>query len=134
MSIAKINSCALNGLNGYIVNVEIDIASGLPGFDIVGLPDTAVRESKERIRAAIKNTGLTMPPKRITVNLAPADVKKEGAYFDLPIANSHAMNEKPPLHVYDSLNQEKPLELPTNGSFNAVFADITGDGTEDLII
>lgn len=86
MSIAKINSCALNGLNGYIVNVEIDISSGLPGFDIVGLPDTAVRESKERIRAAIKNTGLTMPPKRITVNLAPADVKKEGAYFDLPIA------------------------------------------------
>lgn len=86
MAIAKINSCALNGLNGYIVNVEIDISSGLPGFDIVGLPDTAVRESKERIKAAIKNTGLTMPPKRITVNLAPADVKKEGAYFDLPIA------------------------------------------------
>ena len=86
MAIAKINSCALSGLNGYIVNVEIDISSGLPGFDIVGLPDTAVRESKERIRAAIKNTGLTMPPKRITVNLAPADIKKEGAYFDLPIA------------------------------------------------
>ena len=86
MAIAKINSCALSGLNGYIVNVEIDISSGLPGFDIVGLPDTAVKESKERIRAALKNSGLTMPAKRITVNLAPADVKKEGAYFDLPIA------------------------------------------------
>lgn len=86
MAITKINSCGLNGLSGYIVNVETDISSGLPGFDIVGLPDAAVRESKDRIKAAIKNTGLTMPPKRITVNLAPADVKKEGAYFDLPIA------------------------------------------------
>lgn len=86
MAIAKIDSCALSGMNGYIVNVEVDISSGLPGFDIVGLPDAAVKESKERIRAAIKNSGLTMPPKRITVNLAPADIKKEGAYFDLPIA------------------------------------------------
>ena len=61
------------------------------------------------------------------------DINGDG-YFDLPIANSHAMNEKPPLHVYDSLDQEKPLELPTNGSFNAIFADITGDGTDDLIV
>lgn len=86
MSIAKINSCALSGLNGFIVTVEIDISRGLPAFDIVGLPDTVVRESKERIRTAIRNSGLTMPAKRIVVNLAPADVKKEGAYFDLPIA------------------------------------------------
>lgn len=84
--ISKINSTSLNGIDGYIVNVETDISSGLPGFDIVGLPDAAVKESKERIRAAIKNTGLTMPSKRITVNLAPADIKKEGAHFDLPIA------------------------------------------------
>lgn len=86
MSISKINSCALSGLSGFRVTVETDISNGLPGFDIVGLPDAAVKESKERIKAAIKNTGLVMPPKRITVNLAPADVKKEGAYFDLPIA------------------------------------------------
>lgn len=86
MAISKVNSCGLSGLDGYIVTVETDISAGLPGFDIVGLPDTAVKESKERIRAAIKNSGLTMPPKRITVNLAPASVKKEGAYFDLPIA------------------------------------------------
>lgn len=84
--IAQLNSTALLGIDGYIVDVEIDISSGLPAFDIVGLPDTAVKESKERIRAAIKNTGLVMPSKRITVNLAPADIKKEGAHFDLPIA------------------------------------------------
>lgn len=84
--IAQVNSTALLGIDGYIVDVETDISNGLPAFDIVGLPDTAVKESKERIRAAIKNTGLVMPSKRITVNLAPADVKKEGAYFDLPIA------------------------------------------------
>lgn len=86
MSFAKLNSCGLNGLDGYIVTVEADISGGLPGFDIVGLPDAAVRESKDRIKAAVKNTGLTVPPKRITVNLAPANVKKEGAYYDLPIA------------------------------------------------
>jgi len=84
--IAQLNSTALLGIDGYIVDVEIDISSGLPAFDIVGLPDTAGKESKERIRAAIKNTGLVMPSKRITVNLAPADIKKEGAHFDLPIA------------------------------------------------
>lgn len=84
--IAQVNSTALLGIDGYIVDVETDISNGLPSFDIVGLPDAAVKESKERIRAAIKNTGLVMPSKRITINLAPADIKKEGAHFDLPIA------------------------------------------------
>lgn len=84
--ISKVNSTALLGIDGYIVSVETDISNGMPGFDIVGLPDAAVKESKERIRAAIKNTGLVMPSKHIIVNLAPADVKKEGAHFDLPIA------------------------------------------------
>ena len=79
-------STALSGIDGYIVEVETDISKGLPAFDIVGLPDTAVKESKERIRAAIKNSGLIFPAKRITVNLAPADMKKEGPAFDLPIA------------------------------------------------
>ncbi len=77
---------ALCGIDGYIVDVETDISNGMPGFDIVGLPDAAVKESKERIRAAIKNSKLVVPSKRITVNLAPADVKKEGSHFDLPIA------------------------------------------------
>jgi magnesium chelatase family protein len=84
--ISQVNSTALLGIDGYIVEVETDISNGMPGFDIVGLPDASVKESKERIRAAIKNSGLVMPTKRITVNLAPADIKKEGAHFDLPIA------------------------------------------------
>lgn len=84
--ISKLNSASLSGIDGYIVSVETDISSGFPGFDMVGLPDAAVKESKERIRSAIKNTGAFMPSKKITVNLAPADVKKEGAHFDLPIA------------------------------------------------
>ncbi|MGE5329222.1 MAG: YifB family Mg chelatase-like AAA ATPase [Deltaproteobacteria bacterium] len=84
--IGKINSAGLIGLDGYIVEVEIDISNGIPAFDIVGLPDTAVKESKERVRAAIKNSGYDFPVKRITVNLAPANTKKEGPAYDLPIA------------------------------------------------
>ena len=74
------------GLEGAIVEVEVDISSGLPAFTIVGLPDAAVQEARERVRAAIRNSGLTFPMKRITVNLAPADLKKEGPAYDLPIA------------------------------------------------
>ncbi len=84
--LAQVNTTALFGIDGYIVEVEADISGGLPAFEIVGLPDTAVKESKERIRAAIKNTGLVMPSKRITLNLAPADIKKEGSHFDLSMA------------------------------------------------
>ncbi len=84
--LSNIISCVLLGLDGEIVNVEADISSGLPSFSIVGLPDTAVRESKERIRAAIKNSGFKFPVKRITINLAPANTKKEGTHLDLPIA------------------------------------------------
>ncbi|MCK8816548.1 YifB family Mg chelatase-like AAA ATPase [Natroniella sulfidigena] len=84
--LAKANSNAVLGIDGYVVQVEVDLAKGLPAFNIVGLPDTAVRESKERVKAAIKNTGFKFPIKRITVNLAPADIKKEGPVFDLPIA------------------------------------------------
>lgn len=82
----KLTSCALKGVDGLIVTVEVDISNGLPSFDLVGLPDSSVRESRERVRSAIKNSGFPFPIKRITVNLAPADYKKEGAYYDLPIA------------------------------------------------
>lgn len=82
---AKVNSLGLQGIDGFRVDVEADISGGLPKFDIVGLPDTAVKESKERVRAAIKNSGFTYPVSRITVNLAPADTKKEGSIYDLPI-------------------------------------------------
>ena len=84
--LAKVMGYALNGLEGFPVDVEVDVHNGLPVFEIVGLPDTAVKESKERVRSAIKNSGRTFPVTRITVNLAPADMKKEGAYLDLPIA------------------------------------------------
>ncbi|MTI79896.1 MAG: YifB family Mg chelatase-like AAA ATPase [Firmicutes bacterium] len=84
--LAIVNSIALQGLEGVIVKVEVDVSNGLPGLDLVGLPDAAVRESKERVRAAIKNSGFEFPVKRITVNLAPADIRKEGPVYDLPIA------------------------------------------------
>ena len=84
--LATVLGCAVNGLAGEPVSVEVDIASGLPAFTIVGLPDAAVSEAKERVRAAIRNAGATFPPKRITVNLAPADMRKEGTGYDLPIA------------------------------------------------
>lgn len=84
--ITKVNSGGLQGINGYIVSVETNISGGFPAWEIVGLPDAAVRESKERIRSAISSSGYVVPGKRIVINLAPADVKKEGAYLDLPIA------------------------------------------------
>ncbi|MDD4843421.1 MAG: YifB family Mg chelatase-like AAA ATPase [Anaerotignum sp.] len=81
-----IKSSALQGIDSYPVSVEVDLSSGLPTFDIVGLPDSAVKESRERVRTALKNSGFSFPVKHITVNLAPADTRKEGASFDLPIA------------------------------------------------
>jgi len=83
MSLAKVNSAAVIGLDAFPVEVEVDISAGLPSFTIVGLPDKAIEESKERVRSAIKNSGANFPPKRITVNLAPADIKKEGPAYDL---------------------------------------------------
>jgi magnesium chelatase family protein len=84
--LAIITSCSVLGIQGWLIQVEVDIAQGLPTFSTVGLPDSSVRESKDRVKAAIKNCGYQFPNKRITVNLAPADIKKEGAGFDLPIA------------------------------------------------
>lgn len=83
--ISKVNSGALFGLEGYIITVETDMYSGLPGIEIVGLADTAVKESKERVKSAMKNTNFALPQKKIVVNLAPASTKKNGAYLDLPI-------------------------------------------------
>ena len=83
--VANIRSLGVTGVGGYPVSVEVYIASGLPGFDIVGLPDAAVKESRERVRAAIKNNGFKFPVSRITVNLAPADQKKAGTMYDLPM-------------------------------------------------
>ncbi len=84
--LAKVLTCAVVGLDGALVEVEADIGLGLPAFTVVGLPDAAVQESRERVRAAIKNSGCVFPMRRVTVNLAPADLKKEGPAYDLPIA------------------------------------------------
>lgn len=81
-----IKSMSLNGINGYLVDVQVDISSGMPSWEIVGLPDTSVKEAKERVRAAIKNSGHYIKSQKIIINLAPASTKKEGSFFDLPIA------------------------------------------------
>ena len=84
--LARVLSSAVFGIEAFTVEVEVDIANGLPAFNIVGLPDTACRESLDRVRAAVKNSGIPFPAKKITVNLAPANIKKEGSGFDLAIA------------------------------------------------
>lgn len=84
--LSKIKSMSLEGLNGYLVEIQSDVSAGLPNFDIVGLPDIRVKEAKERVRLAIKNSGIEFPSRKIVVNLAPADKRKEGTFFDLPIA------------------------------------------------
>ena len=84
--LARVDTVAFKGIEVLPVTTEVHIASGIPAFTIVGLPDKAVGESKERVRAALNSIGLALPAKRITVNLAPADVIKEGSHFDLPIA------------------------------------------------
>lgn len=86
--LSHIYSCGLSGIDGFSVCVETDISNGLPAFDIVGLPDAAVKEAKERIRSAIKNTGFRFPAKHIVINLAPASKRKEGSGYDLPMALS----------------------------------------------
>lgn len=117
--LSSIKSCVLIGLEGELINVETDISNGLPSFTIVGLPDTSVRESKERIRAAIKNSGYSFPIKRITINLAPANTKKEGTHLDLPMAIAllKASNQikKDNISEYGFIG-----ELSLNGKINKV--------------
>ena len=84
--LAKVHAAAIVGLEGAIIEVEVDTSRGLPSFTIVGLPDTAVQESRERVQAAVKNAGFVFPRQRVTVNLAPAALRKEGPAYDLPIA------------------------------------------------
>ncbi len=84
--VAHVNTVAFQGVDVVDVDVQVQMGAGLPAFTIVGLPDKAVGESRERVRAALQALGLSLPPKRITVNLAPADLAKEGSHYDLPIA------------------------------------------------
>lgn len=102
--LSRIQSYGLNGLEGFPVQVEVDIANGLPAFEMVGLPDAVVRESKERVRAALKNSGFNYPVSRITVNLAPAEQRKEGAVYDLPVAvGMLAATNQIPLHAGEEI-------------------------------
>ncbi|UCH42265.1 MAG: magnesium chelatase, partial [Dehalococcoidales bacterium] len=112
--LAKVKTAALVGLEGQLVDVEVDIASGLPAFNIVGLPDAAVQEARERVRAAIRNSGCTFPTKRIVVNLAPADLKKAGPAYDLPIAVGILLSSE---QVYADVSQTLFIgELSLDGS------------------
>lgn len=86
MTVCRARSLALVGIDALPVEVEVDVSSGLPGFSLVGLPDAAVQEARERVRVAISNSGYKFPAKRVVVNLAPANLRKEGPAFDLPIA------------------------------------------------
>ena len=90
--ISIVKSLSLHWLEGYPIEVQVDVTGGMPCFEIVGLPDTSIREAKERVKTAIKNSGYELQSRRIIVNLAPADTKKEGSYLDLPIAIAILLN------------------------------------------
>ncbi|MCT4618601.1 MAG: YifB family Mg chelatase-like AAA ATPase [Marinisporobacter sp.] len=117
--LSRIYSCVLKGLDGKLTAVEVDISNGLPALAIVGLPDVAVKESKERVRSAIKNSGFDFPMKRITINLAPANMKKEGTHFDLPMAlgilQASKQIESEDFEAFAFIG-----ELSLNGSLNRV--------------
>ena len=119
MSFSKILSVGLTGLDGYMVEVQTDLSNGLPAYEIVGLPDAAVREAKERVRVAIKNIGLNFPQKRIVINLAPASLRKEGVIYDLPIAIS-ILEATGQITILDSEESAFIGELSLDGDVNPV--------------
>ncbi len=119
MSFSKITSVGLTGLDGYIVEVQTDLSNGLPAYEIVGLPDAAVREAKERVRVAIKNIGLNFPQKRIVINLAPASLRKEGVIYDLPIAIS-ILEATGQITILDSEESAFIGELSLDGDLNPI--------------
>lgn len=117
--ISNVKTISLNGIDGNLVEVQTDIAGGLPTFEIVGLPDTSVKESKERIRIAIKNSEIEFPSRRIIINLAPASTRKEGTSYDLPIAVGVliALNE---IQNYNLENTIFIGELSLDGKINRI--------------
>ena len=117
--ISKVNSICLVGINGFKIEVEVDIEGGLPAFNMVGLPDVVVKESKERVRAAIKNTGYKFPVSKVIVNFAPADIKKEGNHLDLPVAVGMLMCSG---EIEDAITDDSAFigELSLNGELRAV--------------
>lgn len=136
--ISRLLSLGLNGINGYCVAVECFISGGLPAFDIVGLPDAAVKEARERVRAAIKNSGFKFPPSRITLNLAPANTRKSGTLYDLPIllgilvATEHCRLPKKPSAFVGELSLEGRLR-PVNGVLSMAIA-ARDEGIQELYV
>ena len=110
---------SLHGLEGYPIEVQVDVSGGLPCFEIVGLPDTSIREAKERVKTAIKNSGFELQSRRIIVNLAPANTKKEGSYLDLPIAIAILLNIEE-IQKQDIENTIFVGELSLDGKINKI--------------
>ena len=119
MSISKINSIGLMGIDGFRVDVQTDISNGYPGFEIIGLPDAAIKEAKERVKTAVKNSGFRFPSKRITTNLAPASKKKEGTAFDLAVAVS-VLEASEQIFPEDSEKTAFIGELCLDGTVNSI--------------
>ena len=119
MTLARVKSIALIGLRGEIVDIEVDISDGLPGYSLLGLPDAALLESRERVRSALQNSGATWPNKRVTVSLSPAWLHKSGSGFDLPIAIALLMAQG----TITSRNLEQHIflgELALDGSIRPI--------------
>lgn len=117
--LSNIKSMSLVGVDGYLVEVQVDVTNGMPAWDIVGLPDASVKEAKERVRAALRNVGVDFPSRKVVVNLAPANLKKEGPYFDLPIAVG-ILNDLEYLKC-DNLSEYVFIgELSLNGNINRI--------------
>src|SRR5674476_499206 len=119
MSIARVQSFAFSGIEAVPVEVQVQISSGLPAFLVVGLPDKAVGEARERVRAALTSMGLSLPPKRVLINLAPADLLKEGSHFDLPIALA-VLAAMEVLSLEDIAEYAAIGELSLDGTLNPV--------------
>ncbi len=117
--LASLRSASVVGIEAYPIQIEVDVSFGLPGFTVIGLPDATVRESRDRVRAAIKNSGFDFPAHRITVNLAPADLRKGGASFDLPIALG-LLATAGPLARREVTDTIVLGELSLDGSLNAI--------------
>ena len=129
--LSRIWSASLIGIDAVKVGVEVDVANGMPATIVVGLPDTAVQESRERVKTAIKNAGFLFPMKRIVINLTPADLKKEGPIFDLPIAvGVLASSEQVPV---EGLGEYLFIgELSLDGSLRAVSGVLAIESIEKL--
>lgn len=117
--LANVKSMSLHGLDGYLIETQVDVSAGMPSWECVGLPDVSVKESKERVRTAIKNSGFEFQSRKIVVNLAPADTKKEGSFFDLPIAIGILINFSE-IHINNFNDTVFLGELSLDGKINKI--------------